>query len=138
MFSNSDPIWLVNKTIKLMFDLLKYLSGTGNQEEKYENHWEELIKKNTKQNTILIDWEFVQTDVLIFNCSSHDIKIEYNGINTHIYSYLGCEGEWPRYMSLNLTNEDTIKIMYNNKITDKKVYPKTILYLENKDFIDNN
>lgn len=122
-----------------MFSLLKYLFNIQDEKEKetYSNHWEELIKKNTKYNTILIDWEFNYCDLLIFNCSQHQIKVEYDSKSIRIESYLGCEGSSPGYASFNLTDKDTIKITCNDKIINKKIYPKTILYLEDKDLSDD-
>jgi hypothetical protein len=120
-----------------MFDLLGYLFGTTVTEEKYHNRWEQLVRKNTIHHTILIDWDLIHNDLLIFNCSQYDIKIEYNGKNTRIDSYLGCEGEPPRYTYFNFANEDTIKITCNNRIINKKIYPKTILYLEDTDLSDD-
>ena len=90
-----------------------------------------------RYNTICIDWELKYCDILIFNCSQHQIKIEYGDKSTRIESYLGCEGESPRHTSFILTDKDTIKITCNDKIINKKIYPKTILYLEDKDLSDD-
>lgn len=121
-----------------MFKLLRYLFGMEeDEEEKYSNHWEELIKKNTIHHTELIDWDLIHCDLLIFNCSHHDIKIEYDGKSRRMCSYLGCEGESPACISFKLTHENTIKISCDNKTINKKIYPKTILYLEDKDLCDD-
>lgn len=127
--------------------LVKHLFGMDGGDDDYNdddddnekgiyvhtNHWEKLIKENSKYETYLIDWQFEYCDLLVFNCSSRDIRIICGDENICICSYIDVAGSRPPGATFKLGGESKIKIICDDKAVYREVSPKTVLYLEDKD-----
>jgi len=147
-----------------MFSLIKSLytiyNGDSGDDNHYDSHdddnnkdryrsrsadaWMKLIKKNSEHFTFVIDWEFKYCDVIVFNCSQYEIIIEHNDKTVKVWSYLGCEGEAPRYVTFKSNNHDSNNILniknYDDSVIINKqlcLQSKTVVYLQNSDLVSS-